>query len=163
LKSSRRRGSPLLVASDCASASADVTPPPANGPFDYQLGGAYPPPAGTRIVTRDRTDSPQPGVYSICYVNAFQTQPGELRWWRARHRSLLLRRHGREVHDPGWPGEVLLDTSTARNRAGLASSGGGSMAAPATASRRSSRTTSTAGRARTTGSPAPATSRWRDG
>jgi hypothetical protein len=97
-----------------------VTPPPTNGPFSYQLGGAYPPPAGTQIVTRDRTASPEPGVYSICYVNAFQTQPGELKWWRAHHSSLLLRRRGREVHDPGWPGEVLLDTSTARRRAGIA-------------------------------------------
>jgi hypothetical protein len=97
-----------------------VTPPPANGQFDYQLGGAYPSPAGTQIVTRDRTASPEPGVYSICYVNAFQTQPGELKWWRAHHPSLLLRRRGRELQDPGWPGEVLLDTSSARRRAGIA-------------------------------------------
>jgi hypothetical protein len=97
-----------------------VTPPPANGPFDYQLGGAYPLPAGTQIVTRDRTASPEPGVYSICYVNAFQTQPEQLKWWRAHHPSLLLRRHGRELQDPGWPGEVLLDTSSARRRAGIA-------------------------------------------
>jgi hypothetical protein len=97
-----------------------VTLPPANGPFDYQLGGAYAVPAGTQIVTRDRTASPEPGVYSICYVNAFQTQPEQLKWWRAHHPSLLLRRRGREVQDPGWPGEVLLDTSSARRRAGIA-------------------------------------------
>jgi Glycoside-hydrolase family GH114 len=97
-----------------------VHPPAANGAFDYQLGGAYPPPAGTQIVTRDRTARPLADVYSICYVNAFQTQPGDLRWWRAHHRSLLLRRAGREVGDPGWPGEVLLDTSSARKRAGIA-------------------------------------------
>jgi hypothetical protein len=94
--------------------------PPANGAFDYQLGGAYPPPAGTQIVTRDRTAAPLAGAYSVCYVNAYQTQPDELRWWRARHRSLLLHRRGREVHDPGWPDEVLLDTSTARKRAAIA-------------------------------------------
>ena len=102
-----------------AASAGAVTPLPPNGVFDYQLGGAYPPPPGTQIVTRDRTESPLRGVYSICYVNAFQTQPSELRWWRAHHRSLLLRRHGREVQDPGWPGEVLLDTSSARRRAGI--------------------------------------------
>jgi hypothetical protein len=102
------------------ASAAVVQPPPANGAFDYQLGGAYAPPAGTQIVTRDRTAPALAGVYSICYVNAFQTQAGELRWWRAHHRSLLLRRAGREVGDPGWPGEVLLDTSSARKRAGIA-------------------------------------------
>jgi hypothetical protein len=102
-----------------AASAGAVTPPPPNGSFDYQLGGAFPPPPGTQIVTRDRTESPLGGVYSICYVNAFQTQPSELKWWRARHRSLLLRRQGREVQDPGWPGEVLLDTSSARRRAGI--------------------------------------------
>lgn len=108
-----------------SAGAAAVTPPPANGAFSYQLGGAFAPPAGTQIVTRDRTASPLRGAYSICYVNAFQTQPGELRWWRAHHRSLLLRRNGREVQDPGWPGEVLLDTSTARRRAGIAKVLGG--------------------------------------
>ena len=102
-----------------AGHAAAVTPPPANGAFSYQLGGAFGPPAGTQIVTRDRTASPLAGAYSICYVNAFQTQPGELGWWRAHHRSLLLKRNGREVQDPGWPGEVLLDTSSARRRAGI--------------------------------------------
>jgi hypothetical protein len=72
-----------------------------------------------------RTAAPLAGAYSICYVNAFQTQPEELRWWRAHHRSLLLHRRGREVHDPGWPGEVLLDTSTARKRAAIAKVLGG--------------------------------------
>jgi hypothetical protein len=103
-----------------AGVARAVTPPPANGSFDYQLGGAYPLPAGTQIVTRDRTASPEPGVYSICYVNAFQTQPEQLKWWRAHHSSLLLKRRGREVQDPGWPGEVLLDTSSAHRRAGIA-------------------------------------------
>jgi hypothetical protein len=102
-----------------AADAREVTPPPANGAFDYQLGGPYPPPAGTQIVARDRTESPVKGAYSICYVNAFQTQPEQLKWWRKRHRSLLLRRGGREVGDPDWPGEVLLDTSSARKRAGL--------------------------------------------
>ena len=28
------------------------------------------------VVVRDSTDMPEPGLYSICYVNGFQTQPG---------------------------------------------------------------------------------------
>jgi hypothetical protein len=103
-----------------AAGARPVAPPPPNGTFDYQLGGSYRPPPGTRIVTRDRTASPARGVYSICYVNAFQTQPDELSWWRKHHGSLLLKRSGRAVHDPGWPGEVLLDTSTARRRVRIA-------------------------------------------
>jgi hypothetical protein len=105
--------------------AATVTPPPPNGAFDYQLGGAYTPPPGTQIVTRDRTDAPLRGAYSICYVNAFQPQSDELGWWRAHHRSLLLRPNGRELQDPGWPGEVLVDTSTARRRAAIAKIVGG--------------------------------------
>jgi hypothetical protein len=96
------------------------TPPPVDAAFDYQLGGAYPLPAGVRVVTRDRSARPAAGVYNICYVNAFQTQPDELRWWRRSHPGLLLRDDGRLVHDPGWPGEVLLDTSTAAHRHAIA-------------------------------------------
>jgi hypothetical protein len=110
----------VLLAQGGSADARQVTPPPANGAFDYQLGGGYTPPAGTQIVARDRTESPAQGLYSICYVNGFQTQPEQLKWWRAKHRSLLLRRGGREVGDPGWPGEVLLDTSSARKRAGIA-------------------------------------------
>jgi hypothetical protein len=95
--------------------------PPVNAKFDYQLGGAYPPPAGVTAVTRDRHGQPVGGAYSICYVNAFQTQPGALPWWRKHHPRLLLRTaSGQLVHDPGWPGEVLLDTSTAGKRSRLA-------------------------------------------
>src|ERR1043165_73522 len=34
---------------------AEVTLPPVNGKVDYQLGGAYTPPTGVTIVSRDRT------------------------------------------------------------------------------------------------------------
>jgi hypothetical protein len=94
--------------------------PPVNAGFDYQLGGAYPLAHGVTVVTRDRTARPAAGAYNICYVNAYQTQPGELRWWKRTHPRLLLRDHGQPVHDPGWPGEVLLDTSTPTKRAGIA-------------------------------------------
>jgi hypothetical protein len=84
--------------------AAAAAPWPAGG-FDYQLGGAYPPPPGVTVVTRDRAEPPAPGVWSVCYVNAYQTQPAETAWWRVRHPALLL-----PVEDPDWPGEVLLDT-----------------------------------------------------
>lgn len=75
---------------------------------DYQLGGAYPPAAGIGIVARDRTDTPIPGAFNICYVNAFQTQPGSLRWWRRNHPGLVL-----PVKDVQW-NEHLLDTRRPR-------------------------------------------------
>lgn len=103
-----------------ASAAAKVALPPVNGRFDYQIGGAYAPRSDVRIVDRDRHSTPVHGVYSICYVNAFQSQPEEHAWWIRNHPSLLLRdKAGHEVGDPGWPGEVLLDTTTAAKRAAL--------------------------------------------
>jgi hypothetical protein len=91
--------------------------PPVAGPFDYQLGGAYTPPSGTRIVERDHSSAPVAWTYGICYINAFQTQPDELAWWKGRHSGVLLVNARAYVEDPDWPGEVLLDTSTARRRA----------------------------------------------
>lgn len=73
-----------------------------------------------RVVSRDRGDRPAPGVYSVCYVNAFQAQPGELSRWRARDPGLLLRDgDGGLVVDDEWD-EALLDTSTAAKREALA-------------------------------------------
>lgn len=114
----------LLLLVGCSSAaSADgsapsVTLPPLAGVVDYQLGGAYTPASDVQVVTRDRTEKPAPGVYDVCYVNAFQTQPGELGWWNEHHPTSLLRtKAGALVHDPGWPDEVLLDLRTAKRRA----------------------------------------------
>nr|WP_234016870.1 endo alpha-1,4 polygalactosaminidase [Streptomyces sp. LaPpAH-108] len=91
--------------------------PPRHAGFDYQIGGAYPPPAGVRIVTRDRADSPAPGRYNVCYVNAFQAQPGERADWPA---GLLLRdAHGRTVIDEDWD-EPLLDLRTPAKRERIA-------------------------------------------
>jgi hypothetical protein len=89
--------------------------------FDYQIGGAYPPASGVAIVDRDRTAPAVPGRYNICYTNAFQTQPEENAWWQAHHPTVLLRdRHGTLVEDEDWPGERLLDPSTAAKRSELA-------------------------------------------
>ena len=94
-----------------------ITPLPIDADADYQLGGASPVPPGVAVVARDWTENPA-GDYAICYLNAFQTQPGELAWWRRKHPDLLLRHRGRLVSDPHWPGEVLLDIRTdARRRA----------------------------------------------
>ncbi|MEJ5946548.1 endo alpha-1,4 polygalactosaminidase [Pseudokineococcus basanitobsidens] len=108
------------------TATPVVTPPPVGARADYQLGGAYAPARGVGVVTRDRTEPPARGVYSVCYVNAFQTQPQEAAWWRRHHPDLLLRDgRGRTVEDEGWPGELLLDTRTAATRAGVAAVVGG--------------------------------------
>lgn len=115
-----------LVLSACAPDPSDVpaaerTPawesPPPDAGLDYQLGGAYDPAPGVAIVARDREARPAEGTYSICYVNGFQTQPGELDGWDA---DLLLRRDGEPVYDPEWPDEALLDTSTPDRRERIA-------------------------------------------
>jgi len=98
-----------------------LRPPPANAAADYQLGGAYTPQAGVTVVMRDRTEKTASGLYNICYVNAFQTQPGERSWWENNHPSLLLRSaKGKLIGDPDWPDEFLLDIRTAAKRRELA-------------------------------------------
>jgi hypothetical protein len=103
-----------------AGGSATWVKPPANAAFDYQIGGDYTPPRGVRVVSRDwyaGRPLPSPG-YSICYVNAFQTQddepdvdrPDERSNWPA---SLVLTELG---DDPDWGGEYLIDISTATRR-----------------------------------------------
>jgi hypothetical protein len=96
-----------------------VQMPPANAPFDYQIGKAYAPPAGVLIVSRDREAEPAAGIYNICYVNGFQTQPEDNAKWLRDHPDLLLSDDsGAPVEDADW-GEYLLDTSTAEKRAAL--------------------------------------------
>ncbi|RMI14430.1 endo alpha-1,4 polygalactosaminidase [Cellulomonas triticagri] len=103
------------------TATHDVAGPPAGAVVDYQLGGGYPPAAGIGGVVRDVTDVPEPGMWSGCYVNGFQTQPAEREAWLADHPDLVLRDDdGEPVIDPGWPDELLLDTSTAEQRAAIA-------------------------------------------
>ncbi|MBN9239198.1 MAG: endo alpha-1,4 polygalactosaminidase [Leifsonia sp.] len=92
----------MLLLTGCSAA-----PPafPAGAVADYQLGGAYPPPAGVTVVTRDSLEQPAEGLYSICYVNGFQTQPGT-RW----SDGLVLRDgSGERVVDENWPDENIID------------------------------------------------------
>ncbi|HEU5008197.1 MAG TPA: endo alpha-1,4 polygalactosaminidase [Jatrophihabitantaceae bacterium] len=121
-------GALLLLIAQATHAAPSAAPastvrstplPPPGARFSYQLGGAYRPPAGVRIVDRDRHDAPARGHYNICYLNAFQAQPDELRWWRRHHPGLLLRRHGHLVVDADW-GEALLDVGTAARRRAVA-------------------------------------------
>lgn len=104
-------------APDSAPAPAEVTLPPVGEGFDYQLGGAYTPPPGTSVVARDHTASPAPGMYNICYVNAFQAQPDAEGEWDD---DLLLRdADGEVVIDRDWD-EALLDIGTAAKRTRVA-------------------------------------------
>ena len=113
----------LLALGGCATSPEPSSPPasfdlpPAGAIPDYQLGGDYEPAPGVGIVGRDRSTEPADGVYSICYVNGFQTQPGELAAWPD---DLLLQRDGETVFDPDWPDEALLDTSSAPRRERIA-------------------------------------------
>jgi hypothetical protein len=101
-------------------AAASPASPPANAGFDYQIGGDYPLPEGVSVVSRDwfageAADSP---VYSICYVNAFQTQANEPGTDRPDERSnwprkLILDKLG---DDPNWGGEYLVDVRSKRKR-----------------------------------------------
>jgi hypothetical protein len=100
-------------------------PPPANAGFDYQIGGAYPPPAGVGVVSRDHDASPAAGLYNICYVNAFQAQTEASAWWKSNHPDLLLHdAKGNLVVDRDW-NETLLDFSTAAKRTALTAIVGG--------------------------------------
>jgi hypothetical protein len=86
-------------------------------PLDYQLGGSYPVDEGVGIVTRDSTSEPADGVYSICYVNGFQSQPGDDERWTTDNPDLVLRDDaGHVIIDPNWPDEFILDTSTPEKR-----------------------------------------------
>ncbi|WP_329456648.1 endo alpha-1,4 polygalactosaminidase [Streptomyces sp. NBC_01497] len=107
-----------------AASPGRVRLPDAGASFDYQLGGPYRPPAGVRAVSRDRTARPATGLYSLCYVNAFQAQPGaaSATWWRSHHPELLLREghdpQGAPVVDEDWD-EPLFDISTPAGRTAL--------------------------------------------
>ncbi|MBP3076722.1 endo alpha-1,4 polygalactosaminidase [Streptomyces sp. CHA1] len=91
-----------------ASPARKPEPPPLDAGLDYQLGGAYRPDDDVQVVVRDHGARPVRGLYNVCYVNAFQAQPGARGW----PEELLLRdARGREVIDEDWD-EVLLDLST---------------------------------------------------
>ncbi|MFE1800694.1 endo alpha-1,4 polygalactosaminidase [Streptomyces sp. NPDC059517] len=102
----------LLVSSNANAAAPAVELPPVNAPFDYQIGQAYTPAADVKVVSRDHTASPAAGLYNICYVNAFQAQPGAEDEWEG---LLLTDADGEVVYDPDWD-EAFLDIRTAAKR-----------------------------------------------
>jgi hypothetical protein len=112
-------GSNDTMVGSTAPPAAGWVPLPDNVPFDYQIGGDYEPPAGVEIVVRDWfAGTPLADTYSICYVNAFQTQPDEAGIDRPDERSnwpdeLVL---GELGDDPTWGGEYLIDLATAESR-----------------------------------------------
>ncbi|ROS61039.1 glycosyl hydrolase family 114 [Frigoribacterium sp. PhB160] len=98
------------------TATPDADGFPVGAALDYQLGGAYDPPAGTGIVARDSTEQPAPGTWDVCYVNGFQTQPG-VEW---PDELLVHRASGELLVDPGWPDEHLFDLASATTRDAVA-------------------------------------------
>jgi len=108
-----------------SSGGTKIVLPTANASWDYQIGGAYTPPSGVKVVSRDRNSAPASGLYNICYVNGFQIQPDEESVWTSQHPTLILRdSSGTPVVDADW-GEMLLDTSTDAKRTQLAAIVGG--------------------------------------
>ncbi|WP_201274629.1 endo alpha-1,4 polygalactosaminidase [Mycolicibacterium sp. CH28] len=106
--------------SSCASAPTSPVTPAVGVRVDYQLGGSYPPDPGVEVVVRDRTAEPAAGLYNVCYLNAFQAQPGDAANWTINGQDLTLRDHdGHRVVDHDWD-EALLDTSTATRRSAIA-------------------------------------------
>ncbi len=116
-------GTVMALLGIASPAMADIEPLPVNTDFDYQLGGVAEVPDNVGIVARDRTADPVEGLYNICYVNGFQTQPNEKRFWKKRM-HLVLRRDGKPVLDEVW-GEWLLDIRTQKKRRALAGIVGG--------------------------------------
>ena len=114
--------SPTPTGSVSITIAQDYRPLPTEVGVDYQLGGGYDLADGVEIVVRDSTDSPAGGLYSICYINAFQTQPQDAELWLTERAELILRDdNGDPVIDPGWPDEMILDISNTKNRITIAS------------------------------------------
>ncbi|ATY11856.1 hypothetical protein CU254_16325 [Amycolatopsis sp. AA4] len=100
---------------------SQVALPAPHAGFDYQIGGPYQPTADVQVVSRDHSVPAAAGVYNICYVNAFQAQPGAEGEWG----DLVLRDgNGDVVKDPDW-NEALLDLRTEDKRNRVAAKVGG--------------------------------------
>lgn len=91
---------------------------PTHTAFDYQLADDYPVGLYTQIVVRDWYSGkplPRPG-YSICSINAFQTQANDLEANRPDKQSNWPTAVVSKAEDPNWPGEFLIDLSTDEHR-----------------------------------------------
>lgn len=103
-----------LAAVATGGGSSGVTLPAVGAKWDYQLGGSYTPPSGVTVVERDRTETPARQGYDICYINGFQTQPGDQSSWPDD--VLVKDTSGNPLVDSNWPDEYILDTSTDEKR-----------------------------------------------
>lgn len=104
----------LACIAACSGGPDPVQPPPGVA-FDYQLSGDYPLADGVGLVVRQWSDGEaEPGVYSVCYVNAFQTEaePGSPDGVENWPDGLVWE----EAEDPNWPGEHPIDISSNRQR-----------------------------------------------
>ena len=117
-----RTADPTSEATSDPTSEGELRLPPPGAAWDLQLGGDYPPGDGVTVVERDWfSGDPLPDGYSVCYVNAFQTQaddgtaqgegarPDLTSHWPT---DLVLL----DLDDPGWPGEHLVDISTPERR-----------------------------------------------
>jgi hypothetical protein len=113
-------GAPVLTSQGIAGAAITSLrrPLPQRRAFDYQLSGDYPPGRSVSIVVRDWYSGkplPRPG-FSICSINAFQTQADEPDANRPDEPSNWPAAVVSNVEDPNWPGEFLIDLATAQHR-----------------------------------------------
>jgi hypothetical protein len=118
-----KTGSAAPTSTATKSSAAGYELPTANAIWDYQIGGPYTPIDAVGIVDRDHTASAAAGKYNICYVNGYQTQPGESKNWPAA--ALLKDKNGKLVEDKEWKGEYMVDTRTATSRAAILTVVGG--------------------------------------
>ncbi len=92
-----------------APSTPSITAPPVHAGFDYQIGKPYAPPADVQVISRDHDANTAAGLHNICYLNAFQAQPGAEGNWDP---DLLLRNSdGDIIIDQDWH-EALLDLRT---------------------------------------------------
>ncbi|KAH8817913.1 glycoside hydrolase family 114 protein [Flagelloscypha sp. PMI_526] len=110
--------SPVLAAPRAQEAIKLFDP---SGDFDYQIGGSFTPDSSVKTVSRDyESGEVAKGLYNVCYINAFQSQPGEaLAWWEKNAKDLLLQKNGKPYLDPDWD-EYIFDTTTDAKRQALA-------------------------------------------
>ncbi|MFD4572998.1 endo alpha-1,4 polygalactosaminidase [Streptomyces sp. NPDC058417] len=111
-----------VITAPASAQAASVTLPPVGAKWDYQIGQAYTPPAGVKIVSRDWKAAPAAGLYNICYINAFQTQkqgevPDGIQDWPS---DLKIKgSNGKDAIDPEWK-EAILDITTDAKRQRIA-------------------------------------------
>jgi hypothetical protein len=102
-------GTLAAVANAAGQGTRTYSPPPAGARWDYQIGEVSEYTPAPAAVSRDNAEKPWAGLYNICYINAFQSQPGD----RSLTKSWLVVA-GSPVEDPNWPGEYVLDTRSHR-------------------------------------------------